>query len=181
MSDDEYSEIDADYNADDYDEGSDADEVDDDEDDEVDDDEVDDEGLNDLDEVDLDEVDGESVTDSTATSTLGALDIRHKQKTKYIDKKIIVHPSEHQLSDVISKFEYTDLIGTRATQIANESRIYVDPGNLIDSIDIAKKELYERRCPLFIKRELDHERIELWDPNTMIVPYRLLRDMAHNN
>lgn len=175
MSDDgEYSDADAldpEYEIDEseLDEEESESEPDDDEDEEDD----DGEGLSDDD-------DRVSIADSVATSTLGALDIRHKQKAKNIQTQIIVDPADHQFSDVVSCFEYTELIGTRATQLDNGEVPYVDVGNLIDTRDIAKLELYQRRCPIMIERQyLDGIHVEMWNPNEMILPYRLEQDLSN--
>jgi DNA-directed RNA polymerase subunit K/omega len=136
--------------------------------------EEDEDAIEDIDDEILDLV---SIADSTATSSLGALDVRHKQKTKHINKIYIVDPKDFVCSDVLSCFEYAEIIGTRATQLNAGGKIYVEYGNLEDSDMIAKWELYNRKCPLDIKREVGDDHVEIWNPNTMILPYRLERDV----
>ena len=53
--------------------------------------------------------------------------------------------------------EYTEAVSIRATQIANGGTIYVDVGNLDNPIDIAKKEIASKKCPLVLRRVVGKE------------------------
>jgi len=55
---------------------------------------------------------------------------------------------------IISRFEKTKLIGTRATQIANGAKPTVEVGNLTNCVDIAKKEYESGTIPLIIVRKM---------------------------
>jgi DNA-directed RNA polymerase I, II, and III subunit RPABC2 len=56
------------------------------------------------------------------------------------------------LEKYLTKFETTRILGARATQIAQGAPIYVDIGNLTDALEIAKKELIEKKIPLKVIR-----------------------------
>ena len=87
------------------------------------------------------------------------------------DKCIIVKPENRITSNIITLFEYTSVIGTRATHIANGATIYVDIGNLTDARDIAKKEIDENKCPLSVVRKLGtSDKVEIWEVNELIKP-----------
>ena len=64
----------------------------------------------------------------------------------------------------------TELIGIRATQISQGAPVFVDIEYISDPIEMAKKEIINNKCPLYIKRYIGLDRYELWDPNIMIKP-----------
>lgn len=98
----------------------------------------------------------------------------HKVKisTEREDTNIIVVKPENRItSDHLNIYEYTSVVGTRATHIANGSIIYTSINNISDPREIAKKEIRENKCPLTIVRKLGNSnKIELWEVNEMIKP-----------
>lgn len=70
-------------------------------------------------------------------------------------------------SAVISKYEFTTLVWCRALQISNGDPPKVDPDGSVVPIDIAIKELEERKIPLVIERQLPNGGSEYWNPNEM--------------
>lgn len=82
----------------------------------------------------------------------------------------IVHPSKRLTSEYMTIYEYSMVIGTRATHIANGSILYTDPQGLYDPRDIAKKEINENQCPLSITRKVSSSTVEVWEVNEMIKP-----------
>ena len=62
----------------------------------------------------------------------------------------------------LTKYEKARIIGLRATQIAKGSPALVDVGDLEDPIDIALKELMERKIPYIIRRPLPNGTYEDW-------------------
>ena len=82
--------------------------------------------------------------------------------------------SSHQ----VSQSEFAALVAMRAAQIASSGTIFASAaGALTDPAAIATRELYERRCPLMITREMGAVNgvmhYETWDPKLMsfaIVP-----------
>lgn len=82
----------------------------------------------------------------------------------------ITHPSKRLTSEYMTIYEYSMVIGTRATHIANGSVLYTDPQGLYDPRDIAKKEINENQCPLSITRKVSASTVEVWEVNEMIKP-----------
>jgi len=87
-------------------------------------------------------------------------------------KEIIVIPNNYRrTSEVITKFEYTDVTSNRAKQIENGSPIFVDIKSESDPIKMAELEIRLKRCPLSIRRMISNNICEIWDVNDMIIPY----------
>ena len=85
--------------------------------------------------------------------------------------EIIIIPANQRItSEYMTIYEYSMVVGTRATHIANGSTIYVDPHGLSDARDIAKKEINQNKCPLSITRKISPTKLEIWEVNEMIKP-----------
>jgi DNA-directed RNA polymerase I, II, and III subunit RPABC2 len=63
---------------------------------------------------------------------------------------------------VLTRFEQARIIGKRAMQISKGSPALVEVGNLENPVDIAKKELKERKIPFIIRRPLPNGTFEDW-------------------
>ncbi len=63
---------------------------------------------------------------------------------------------------ILSKYERTRIVGERAIQISMGAHPLVEVGNLENPVDIAEKELREKKIPYIIKRVLPNGLIELW-------------------
>jgi DNA-directed RNA polymerase I, II, and III subunit RPABC2 len=79
----------------------------------------------------------------------------------------VVKPENRITSDYMTLYEHSKIIGTRAQHIANGAPIYTDISGLSDPLDIAKKELDERKCPLSIVRRISKDKIEIWSANEL--------------
>jgi DNA-directed RNA polymerase I, II, and III subunit RPABC2 len=94
---------------------------------------------------------------------------------KYVNeahKEIIVVPNQYRkTSEVITKFEYTDVTSNRAKQIENGSPIFTDIKDESDPIKMAEMEIRMKRCPLSVRRLISSNICEIWDVNDMVVPY----------
>ena len=89
-----------------------------------------------------------------------------------IHKEIIVVPNQYRkTSEVITKFEYTDVTSNRAKQIENGSPIFTDIKDESDPIKMAEMEIRMKRCPLSVRRLISNNICEIWDVNEMVVPY----------
>jgi DNA-directed RNA polymerase I, II, and III subunit RPABC2 len=62
----------------------------------------------------------------------------------------------------LTKYEKARVIGKRAMQISKGSPPLVEVGNLENPIDIALKELKERKIPFIIRRPLPNGSYEDW-------------------
>jgi DNA-directed RNA polymerase subunit K/omega len=85
----------------------------------------------------------------------------------------IVSPDRRTTSEYMTIYEYSMVVGTRATHISEGSILYTDPQGLFDPRDIAKKEINENKCPLSITRKVSPSMIEVWEVNEMIKPSNL--------
>lgn len=94
---------------------------------------------------------------------------------KYASVIRIVHLDDRKTSEVMSSLEQAEYVSIRAQQIATYNNCMV-ANNLHDPIEMAKLELMQRKCPLFIRRKVGEVRegdtfveyYEEWDPNSMI-------------
>lgn len=82
----------------------------------------------------------------------------------------IVAPANRITSEYMTIYEYSMVVGTRATHISKGSILYTDPQGLFDPRDIAKKEIAENKCPLSITRRVSPSMVEVWEVNEMIKP-----------
>lgn len=82
----------------------------------------------------------------------------------------IVKEEDRITSDCLSKYEIIELISIRATQISKGDYPFTDVKNLRDPISMAKKEIYDNRCPLLVKRGIGNNKFEVWNPNLMFKP-----------
>lgn len=88
------------------------------------------------------------------------------------DLVYIVPSNERITSEKLSEYEIAEIINVRAVNISNGGVIYTDIKNLSDPIEMAKKELIDRKCPLYVKRQIGTNEkgvifIEKWSPNEM--------------
>jgi DNA-directed RNA polymerase I, II, and III subunit RPABC2 len=83
---------------------------------------------------------------------------------------VLLHPNERVTSEVMSKFELCEVISIRAKQIENGQKVFTEIGALTDPLEIAKKEVLDRRCPLSIIRMLTDTIGEKWHVNELGIP-----------
>ena len=69
---------------------------------------------------------------------------------------------ERRTIPFLTKYEKARIIGKRAMQISKGSPPLVEVGNLENPIDIALKELKERKIPFIIRRPLPNGSYEDW-------------------
>lgn len=83
---------------------------------------------------------------------------------------VIVNPDDRLTSDIMTSFEYTEIVSQRAKQIQNGGVCMTDVLNLIDPIAMAEKELRDRKCPLKVVRHRTDKIIEIWSANELALP-----------
>ena len=89
-----------------------------------------------------------------------------------IRREIIIVPSEsRKTSEIITKFEFTEVTSIRGQQIEKGSKIFADVGDETDPIKMAQIEVRTKRCPLSIMRYISSNIAEIWEVNEMIIPY----------
>lgn len=105
-------------------------------------------------------------------------DLNQRNKLNFIDNELendskiqFIRKNDDKItSNILTIYEITELIGIRATQISNGAPVFTDVEYLTDPIEMAKKEIINNKCPLYVKRYIGLDKYELWDPNTMIKP-----------
>lgn len=88
---------------------------------------------------------------------------------------IIVPPDERVTDNRLQKSEAAHIISMRAQEIAQYGTSFTDIGNLHDPVDIAIKELQDRKCPMLVRRSVQilpngDQIVEEWDPKEMALP-----------
>ena len=84
---------------------------------------------------------------------------------------------ERTLDGYMTKYERASLLGSRASQIEEGSPLLVDRGDLTDALEIARKEMRERRIPINIFRYLTPTLAEEWTVNELL---QRERDIMHH-
>lgn len=89
---------------------------------------------------------------------------------------ILVPDDERKTSNILQKFEYVAVVTARAHQIAGGGEIYIsDISDCGTEIEIAKKEVSMRRCPLSVKRYIGTKNntkyYEIWKVNELLLFY----------
>ena len=78
------------------------------------------------------------------------------------DKGFIDDPL-HKTTPILSKYEYTSIVGIRAKQLADGAQPLTEiPEELIDNYIVAEIELKQKVLPFIIKRPLGHGGCEYW-------------------
>lgn len=85
--------------------------------------------------------------------------------------EIIVKSENRITSNILSIYEFIELISIRSSQIINGSYVFTDINGISDPIEMAKKELLDNKCPLYVKRFIGLNKYELWSPNVMSKPH----------
>ena len=83
----------------------------------------------------------------------------------------IVPDNERITSDIMTMFEFSEVIGIRTLQIEKGSSVFTDIGDLNIPYDIAIKELFDRKSPLKIIRKTGRFEQEEWKCTEMGFPF----------
>ncbi|KAI5148723.1 DNA-directed RNA polymerases I, II, and III subunit RPABC2 [Enteropsectra breve] len=67
-------------------------------------------------------------------------------------------------------YEKAHIIGVRASQLSDDAPPLVDIGEMTDCLEIAKKELFERKLPFIIRRKLPDGTYEDWGIDELLIP-----------
>ena len=129
------------------------------------------------DDIEVDEEDDKEKEDEEDDDE-GDLDIEPSKKSeKDKFKWIIIKEKNRRCSNMMSLYEFVNIIGTRA-EIINSSineTIYVSYKNLKNAREIAEEELRQKRCPIKIERPIYMDQhtviVEQWNANELISPF----------
>lgn len=89
------------------------------------------------------------------------------------NKEVHIIPADERMTrNVLSVAEMTAITSIRAAQIQSNNNCLVDTTGLTDPRTMARRELMEGKCPLYVRRRVDtgdgtEQYFEVWDPNTM--------------
>jgi len=79
------------------------------------------------------------------------------------DKNNVVIDDLHRTLSILTKYEMTDILGKRTTQLNRGAMPFVKvPDNIIDGKIIAEMELKAKACPFIIRRFLPNGGCEYW-------------------
>lgn len=67
-------------------------------------------------------------------------------------------------------YEKAHIIGVRAAQLSDDAPPFVDIENLTDCIQIATKELAEKKLPFIVRRKLPDGSYEDWPIDQLLIP-----------
>ena len=74
----------------------------------------------------------------------------------------------HKTNPIMTKYEYTRILGQRAKQIESGATPFVKiDNNIIDSYIIAENELKEKKIPFIIRRPIPNGGFEYWNINDL--------------
>lgn len=109
-----------------------------------------------------------------ATTTGEDRDQQHTSSTTKdkIGKRAVgkaIPPSERTTTNYMTKYERARLLGTRALQLSMNAPPMVELQGETDPLQIAMKELRERKIPLIIRRNLPDGSYEDWSVNELVI------------
>lgn len=95
----------------------------------------------------------------------------------HTESEILPYPSEKSEASVrrttlnrMTIYEKAHIIGVRASQLSDDAPPFVDIENMTDCIQIANKELEERKLPFIIRRILPDGSYEDWPIDELLIP-----------
>ncbi|ANZ75662.1 BA75_02328T0 [Komagataella pastoris] len=90
----------------------------------------------------------------------------HKKRS---NKELAIRKEERTTTPYLTKYERARILGTRALQISMNAPVLVDIEGETDPLQIAMKELSQRKIPLVIRRYLPDGSYEDWGCDELIV------------
>lgn len=91
------------------------------------------------------------------------------QRIDYVERPLVIRdPKRITTTEHMFTTELSKIVSVRACQIDAGNPIYIDPGNLTDSIQIAEEEIRQGCCPLSLRRQVAPKEYEEIPVNTLI-------------
>ena len=126
-----------------------------------------------IEELDDEIEDGLETKDEKMPDLVAAEPTKLKERYEYkpiIQQEIVfLTPENRKTSEIMTRFEFTEIISHRAKQIENGGTCFTDTEELTDPIEMAEKELRDRKCPLDIIRMITDKVAESWHANELAV------------
>lgn len=119
------------------------------------------------DEEEDDEEEDETVFDDLVENNDGETNDEIKVEELYnepirTERIIIISKPENRItSDFMTKQEYTEALSTRIMQLEQEQIAFVDISDLSNPVDIAKREIAMKKCPLILRRHLGSKIVDV--------------------
>ncbi|QJX71387.1 DNA-directed RNA polymerase subunit 6 [Faustovirus] len=135
-----------------------------------------------IDEVEEEPADDDDLTDAenegALPDTIDTFQEDTLNNNRNIAEIVVIPANERLMSDQLNKYETAEIINIRTYQISKDGIAFCDIEGLDNAVDIAKRELMRRQCPLMVRRESGRELspdgkrvliyVEDWNPNEMI-------------
>ncbi len=86
-------------------------------------------------------------------------------------KELAVPKEDRNTTPYMTKYERARVLGTRALQISMNAPVLVDLEGETDPLQIAMKELTQKKLPLVIRRYLPDGSYEDWGCDELILPH----------
>ena len=86
-------------------------------------------------------------------------------------KELAVPKEDRNTTPYMTKYERARVLGTRALQISMNAPVLVDLEGETDPLQIAMKELTQKKLPLVIRRYLPEGSYEGWGCDELILPH----------
>lgn len=79
-------------------------------------------------------------------------------------------PTKNKTKNILSKYEKVKILGVRSEQLQRGAiaNVKIDPDNFVP-LEIAKRELDERKIPFMVVRKLPNGTKEYWKLDDMII------------
>lgn len=114
-----------------------------------------------IDNFDENEIDGITDEEDKEIIEKNEEDTDDDEFEELITSKRIIIPKKNRISrPILTKYEKTRLLSIRIHQLNQGALAMVDTNNCKNSIEIANKELYEKKIPLTVQRPLGNNKFE---------------------
>jgi len=88
--------------------------------------------------------------------------LNNDEKPDFVKNNLLVPDNERSTIPILFKYEKVRLLGTRAKQISDGSKVFVKTKNVSSAMEIAELELKYKVLPIKIKRPLPDGKFEIW-------------------
>lgn len=131
------------------------------------DDEIDDDDMNDDDQ----DLDGDQATQAPGQPMLGddRMEILNEEDIDGTQASLRTDPTKRTTTPYMTKYERARVLGTRALQIAMCAPLMVEPDGETDPLQIAMRELKEKKIPMIIRRYLPDGSYEDWSIQELVI------------
>ena len=116
-------------------------------------------------------VDDESDQESMDEEEIDEDDEMMEQEILHSDEGYVVVKKEDRISsNIMTKFEFVNLVSTRVRQINEGEKIYTDGyTGKMDAVSIARYEIKHNMIPAIIRRIMPDRRIEIWNLDELVI------------